>query len=86
MEQRAILLRHDDHFLVAADPLFLEAPPAEIIPPLGDAGSAVADLPVEREGAQLRAKRQLAWLCSPRGLLMATGHADGDHVQHSDRR
>ena len=48
-EQRAILLRHDHHFADSADPFRLESPPAPIVPALGEAGRAVANLPVQAQ-------------------------------------
>src|ERR1700728_2907630 len=45
-EQRAILLRHDNHLAIATDPLLLESLPAPQVPALGDAGRTVANLPV----------------------------------------
>ena len=49
MDQRAILLRHDHHFAIAANPFLLESPPAPIVPALAEPGRAVANLPVQSE-------------------------------------
>src|SRR5690349_7142176 len=47
IEERATLVRHDDHSWVAAGPFLFESLPAPIVPALGDAGRAVANLTVQ---------------------------------------